>query len=170
MRVSQGFWGTREHEPIFREQGNKTLQIWGRKHCKQIHYKGNKYGKRTGAWEHRASLEGNKGTRTSLPGRPSYIVILATIFKVAGYFSAEYVSLEEHTKKTGNKLERSLVPFHVRSQMTQMHRSYSKRLCVLLERHCSLPSWIDRGYLIIFRILYSECHHSQSFCLEYGLG
>ena len=74
MRVSQGFWeqgnigkiskGTREHEPIFREQGNKTLQIRGRKTCKQIHYKGNKYGKRAGAWDHRAILEGNKGTRT----------------------------------------------------------------------------------------------------------
>ena len=24
--------GTREHEPIFREQGNKTVQIRGRKH------------------------------------------------------------------------------------------------------------------------------------------
>ena len=32
------------------------------------------------------------------------------------------------------------------------------------------PSWIDRGYLIVFRTLDSECHHSQSFCLEYGLG
>ena len=39
MRVSQGFWGTREHweilkgarehEPILREQGNKTIQIRG---------------------------------------------------------------------------------------------------------------------------------------------
>ena len=27
----------REHEPIFREQGDKTLQIRGRKHCKLIH-------------------------------------------------------------------------------------------------------------------------------------
>ena len=32
MRVSQGFWGTREHEPIFREQEEKTVQIRGRKH------------------------------------------------------------------------------------------------------------------------------------------
>ena len=45
-----------------------------------------------------------------------------------------------HThKKTGNKLERSLVPFHIRSQMTQMHRCYSKCVCVLRERHCSWP-------------------------------
>ena len=29
--------GTREREPIFREQGNKTLQIKGRKHGKQIY-------------------------------------------------------------------------------------------------------------------------------------
>ena len=62
--------GTREHELIFREQGNKTLQIRGRKHCKQIHYKGNKHGKRAGTWEHRTILEGNKGTRNP-PGRPS---------------------------------------------------------------------------------------------------
>ena len=50
--VSQWFGGTREHckniegnrehEPIFWEQGNKTLQIRGRKHCKQIYEKGNK--------------------------------------------------------------------------------------------------------------------------------
>ena len=63
----------REHELIFREQGNKTLQIRGRKHCKQIHYKGNKYGKRAGRWQHRAILEGNKGTRNP-PGRPSLIL------------------------------------------------------------------------------------------------
>ena len=69
LRVSQGFWETREHEPIFREQENKTLQIRGRKHGKQIRYKGNKYGKRAGTWEHRAILEGNKGTRNP-PGDP----------------------------------------------------------------------------------------------------
>ena len=57
----------REHELIFWEQGNKTLQIRGRKHCKQIHYKGNKYEKRAGTWEHGAILEGNKGPH----GRPS---------------------------------------------------------------------------------------------------
>ena len=27
---------TKEQQPIFREQGNKNLQIRGRKHCKQI--------------------------------------------------------------------------------------------------------------------------------------
>ena len=32
-KVSKGKW---EHEPIFREQGNKTLQIRGRKRGKQI--------------------------------------------------------------------------------------------------------------------------------------
>ena len=32
LRVSQGFWGPREHDPSFREQGNKTVQIRGRKH------------------------------------------------------------------------------------------------------------------------------------------
>ena len=75
-----------------------------------------------------------------------------------------------HTKKTGNKLERSLVPFHIRSQMTQMHRCYSKCVCVSLERHCSWPSRIDRYYLVIFRTLNSERNYSQSFCFEYGLG
>ena len=29
--------GKREHEPIFRKQGNKTLQIRERKHGKQIY-------------------------------------------------------------------------------------------------------------------------------------
>ena len=47
FEVSPGGWeqgnigkiskGTREHEPILREQGNKTLQIRGRKHGKQIY-------------------------------------------------------------------------------------------------------------------------------------
>ena len=61
-----------------------------------------------------------------------------TIIKVARYFSAECVrSLEEHKEKTGTKMERSLVPFHIRSQMTQMHRCYSKCVYVSLERHCS---------------------------------
>ena len=32
LRVSQVFWGTREHEPTFREQGNRTVQIRGHKH------------------------------------------------------------------------------------------------------------------------------------------
>ena len=75
-----------------------------------------------------------------------------------------------HKKNTGNKLERSLVPFHIRSQMTQMHQCYSKCVCVLLQRHSSWPSRIDRDYLITFRIVDSECHQSPSFCLEYGLG
>ena len=70
---------------------------------------------------------------------------LTAIFKVARYFSARCVRrLEEHTKNTGNKVERSLVPFHIRSQMTQMHWCYSKCVCVSLGRH---------PHLIIFRIL-----------------
>ena len=56
--------------------------------------------------------------------------------KVARYFSAKFVrSLKEHTKNTGNKLERSLVPFHIRSQMTQMHWCYLKCVCASLGRH-----------------------------------
>ena len=48
-------------------------------------------------------------------------------------------SLEEHTRKkeTGDKLAKSLVPFHISSQMMQMHRCYSKWVCVSLTRHCS---------------------------------
>ena len=70
---------------------------------------------------------------------------LTAIFKVARYFSTRCVRrLEEHTKNTGNKVERSLVPFHIRSQMTQMHWCYSKCVCVSLGRH---------PHLIIFRIL-----------------
>ena len=50
--------GISEDEPIFREQGNRTLQV--RKQRKQIYQKKTKYGKRLGTWEHRAVLEGNK--------------------------------------------------------------------------------------------------------------
>ena len=76
-RVSQGCWGTREHwQNIegnkgtlanFWEQGNKIRKITVRKNSdirNREHYFG------VGTWEHRAILEGNKGTRTP-PGRPS---------------------------------------------------------------------------------------------------
>ena len=53
-----------------RNWGTKLYKL--EEHCKQIHYKGNKYGKRAGTWEHRAILDGNKGTRDP-PGRPSVI-------------------------------------------------------------------------------------------------
>jgi len=79
MRVSQGFWGTREHwQNIegnkgtladFWEQGNRIRKITVRKNSDIInreHYF------RVGTWEHRAILEGNKGTRTP-PGRPSFM-------------------------------------------------------------------------------------------------
>ena len=52
-----------------------------------------------------------------------------------------------HTKNTGNRLERSLVSFRIRSQM---HRCYSKCESLSIERHCSWPIRIDRDYLIIF--------------------
>ena len=72
MRVSQGFWGTREHwQNIegnkgtlgnFWEQGNKFRKITVRKHTERVH---------------RAILEGNKGTRTPPPpGRPSVMQFL----------------------------------------------------------------------------------------------
>ena len=76
-RVSQGFWGTREHwQNIegnkgtlanFWEQGNKIRKITVRKNSdirNREHYFG------VGTWEHRTILEGNKGTRAP-PGRPS---------------------------------------------------------------------------------------------------
>ena len=66
--------------------------------------------------------------------RPLKIKSLTTIFKLSGYFSAECTrSREEHSKNTGNKLERSPVPFHNGSQM---HRCYSKCEFFSLERHC----------------------------------
>ena len=68
VRVSQGFWGTREHWQniegnkgtlaTFWEPGNKIRKIKVRKHSESV-----------GTWEHRAILEGNKGTRTPT-GRP----------------------------------------------------------------------------------------------------
>ena len=74
MRVSQGFWGTREHwQNIegnkgtlanFWEQGNRIRKITVRKNSDIInreHYFG------VGTGEHRAILEGNKGTRTPPP-------------------------------------------------------------------------------------------------------
>ena len=66
MRVSQGFWGTREHwQNIegnngilanFWEQGNKIRKITVRKHSESVE-----------TWEHRAILEGNKGTMQGPP-------------------------------------------------------------------------------------------------------
>ena len=69
----------REHEPIFREQGNKTLQIRERKHCKQIHYKGNKYGKHVGTWEHRAISQGNKDPLRDPPFSSRFAEISSTL-------------------------------------------------------------------------------------------
>ena len=70
MRVSQGFWGTREHwQNIegnkgtlanFWEQGNKIRKITVRKHSENV-------------WEHENIGQfWNKGIRTP-PGRPSRI-------------------------------------------------------------------------------------------------
>jgi hypothetical protein len=79
MRVSQGFWGTREHwQNIegnkgtlanFWEQGNKIRKITVRKHSD---IRNREHLLISGTWEHRAILEGNKGTRTP-PGRPSWL-------------------------------------------------------------------------------------------------
>ena len=52
----------------------------------------------------------------------------------------------------------------------QIHQCYSKCVCVSLARHRNWPSRTDRDYPIIFQTLDSECHHSQSFCFEYGIG
>ena len=55
---------TKEQQPIFREQGNKNLQIRERKHCKQIRgtNEGNvrEHGNKGQFWK------GDKGTRTPL--------------------------------------------------------------------------------------------------------
>ena len=92
---------------------------------------------------------------------------LTTIFKVAGYFSAEYVrSLEEHTqKKTGNKTWEISCAFTI---------SNDANAPVLVEVFHLNSTALDQvesiagDHLIIFRILDSECYHSQWFCLEFG--
>ena len=89
---------------------------------------------------------------------------LTTIFKVAGYFSAEYVrSLEEHTqKKLERKLERSLAPFSFKFTITN-----DANAPVLVEVFHLNSTALDQvesiagDHLIIFRILDSECYHSQ---------
>ena len=58
--------GTREHKPIFGNKGTKFEKITVRKHS-DIRNREHLLISRT--WEHRAILEGNKGTRTP-PGRP----------------------------------------------------------------------------------------------------
>ena len=64
-RVSQGFWGTREHWQNI--EGNKrTLQ-------NSKNYSTKTFGKCVGTWEHSAILEGNKETRTP-QGDPRYRV------------------------------------------------------------------------------------------------
>ena len=89
---------------------------------------------------------------------------LTTIFKVAGYFSAEY-SLEEHTqKKLELKLERSLAPFSFKFTI-----SNDANAPVLVEVFHLNSTALDQvesiagDHLIIFRILDFECYHSQQF-------
>ena len=100
------------------------------------------------------------------------------IQSIAGYFSTECVrSLEEHTHTHTKKkrLEinlRDLVSFHIRSQLLQMHRCYSKCVCFSLKCTAALDQvdgQVVRDYLIIFRILDSESS-LKIICLEYGLG
>ena len=119
MRVSQGFGGTREHWQNI--QGNMGLFL-GNRETKLYKFEDENIVSKfitRGTNTENVREHGNieqfwKGTREQgppPPGRPSYIVILATIFKVAGYFSAEYVSLEEHTKKLEINLRDLLCPF-----------------------------------------------------------
>ena len=62
--------------------------------------------------------------------------------------------------------------FHIRSQLLQMHRCYSKCVCFSLKCTAALDQvdgQVVRDYLIIFRILDSESS-LKIICLEYGLG
>ena len=79
-------------------------------------------------------------------------------------------SLEEHKQNRNWKQtsEISCAFSYVRSQMTKMHWCYSNCVSVSLERHCCWPSPSDRDYL--YSGFLTQCHHSQSFCLEYGVG
>ena len=79
IRVSQGFWRTREYwQNIegnkgtlanFWEQGNKIRKITVRKHSENV-------------WEHRAILEGNMGTRTPPPPWETLIYRTPPIFRL----------------------------------------------------------------------------------------
>ena len=89
---------------------------------------------------------------------------LTTIFKVAGYFSAEYVrSLEEHTqKKLEIKLERSLAPFSF--EFTISNDANAPVLVEVFHLNSTALDQVESiagDHLIIFRILDSECYHSQ---------
>ena len=90
LRVSQGFWGTREHwQNIegnkgtlanFWEQGNKIRKITVRKHSERV-------------WEHGNIGQFWKGTREQgPPGRPSELKVLVN-FRLHGLTISQDLSL-----------------------------------------------------------------------------
>ena len=66
LRVSQGFWGTREHWQNIAGNKGTLANFWQQGNKIRKNYSTKTFGKCVGTWEHRAILEGNKGTRTPL--------------------------------------------------------------------------------------------------------
>ena len=69
FRVSQGFWGTRGHWQNI--EGNIS-QFLGTGEQNWKNYSTKTFLESVGTWEHRAILEGNKGTRTPPLGDPHF--------------------------------------------------------------------------------------------------
>ena len=70
MRVSQGFWGTREHRQNIEGNKGNISQFLGTGEQNSKNYSTKTFGKCVGKWEHREILKGNKGTRTPPPHPP----------------------------------------------------------------------------------------------------
>ena len=68
MRVSQGFWGTREHWKNIEGNKGTLANFWEQGEQNSKNYSTKTFRESVGTWEHRAILEGNKGTRIP-PGR-----------------------------------------------------------------------------------------------------
>ena len=70
MRVSQGFWGTREHWQNIEGNKGTLANFLGTGEQNSKNYSTKTFEESVGTWEHRAILEGNKGTRTPPLGDP----------------------------------------------------------------------------------------------------
>ena len=88
MRVSQGFLGTREHWKNI--EGNIS-QFLGTGNKISKNYSTKTFWESVGTWEHRAILEGNKGTQDP-PGRPFSIFSVWAV----GLTKISYCKIERH--------------------------------------------------------------------------
>ena len=92
VRVSQGFWGTREHWQNIEGNKGTLANFWEREQNLKI-YSTKTFGKCVGTWKHRAILEGNKGTRTP-PGRPSLVLLKTAGIRCGRYCKSFKFSLQ----------------------------------------------------------------------------